>query len=191
VLIRFTVYVIIALLVLNPEIINAQESDTSDASGISWFPIPFAFYTPETKLALGAMVITSFKLSRQINGRPSTVAALAFYTLNNQYEFSLSPEIYFNNDKHLAASEFNYAKIIDKYYGIGNDTEEIAEPNYEARNSIIFLKFQTDILHNLKLGAVYELRYFNIVDVMQNPYLNSGNVFGGEGGLTSGIGGKR
>jgi hypothetical protein len=105
VLIRITVYVIISLLIFNNAITYAQESDTSDVNGISWFPIPFAFYTPETKLAFGAMVITSFKLSNQIDNRPSTVTALAFYTLNNQYEFSLSPEIYFNNDKHLAASD--------------------------------------------------------------------------------------
>lgn len=187
-LIRITVYVIIYLVVLNPEITYAQESDTSDASGISWFPIPFAFYTPETKLAFGAMVITSFKLSNQIDNRPSTVTALAFYTLNNQYEFSLSPEIYFNNDKHLAASELNYAKIIDKYYGIGNDTEEIAEPNYEARNSLIFLKFQTEILPDLRLGIIYELRNFDVVDARGNPYLLSGTVPGGEGGVTSGVG---
>ena len=187
-LIRITFYAIISLLVLNRGINYAQESDTSDANGISWFPIPFAFYTPETRLAFGAMVITSFKLSNQIDSRPSSVTALAFYTLNNQYEFSLSPEIYFNNDKHLASSELNYAKIIDKYYGIGNDTEEIAEPNYEARNSLIFFRFQTDILFKLKLGVIYELRYFNIVDAMQNPFLTSGNVFGDEGGLSSGIG---
>ena len=186
--IRITVYIIISLLLLNPGIIDAQESDSSDTNGISWFPIPFAFYTPETRLAFGAMVITSFKLSNQFDKRPSTVTALAFYTLNNQYEFSLSPEIYFNNDKYLVAADLDYAKVIDEYYGIGNDTEEIENPNYEARNSFIYLKFQTDVLHNLKLGAVYELRYSKVVDVMQNPFLTSGNVFGSEGGLTSGIG---
>ena len=186
--IRITFHIIIFLLLLFPGLIYSQESDTSDTNGISWFPIPFAFYTPETRLALGAMVITSFKLSGQPDNRPSTVTALAFYTLNNQYEFSLSPEIYFNNDMYLVAADLDYAKVIDKYYGIGNDTEEIEEPNYEARNSFIYLKFQTDILHNLKLGAVYELRYSKIVDVMQNPLLVSGDVFGSEGGLTSGIG---
>jgi len=186
--IRITVFIIISLLLINLGIIYAQESDTSDAKGISWFPIPFAFYTPETNWAFGAMVITSFKLSNQPGNRPSTVAALAFYTLNSQYEFSLSPEIYFNNDKYLIAAELDYAKVIDKYYGLGNDTEEIDGPNYESRNSLLFLKLQTDVLHNLKLGTVYELRYSNVVDVMQNPFLTSGEVFGIEGGLTSGIG---
>lgn len=186
--IRITVFIIIFLLLVNPGTNYAQESDTSDTNGFSWFPIPFAFYTPETRLAFGAMVITSFKLSRQLDKRPSTVTALAFYTLNNQYEFSLSPEIYFNNDKYLVAAEFDYAKVIDKYYGLGNDTQEIDEPNYEARNSLILLKFQTDISHNLKLGTIYELRYSKIVDVMQNPLLVSGDVFGSVGGLTSGIG---
>ena len=166
----------------------AQERDTTDAKGISWVPIPFAFYTPETKLAFGAMVIVSFRLSEQVNSRPSSVTASVYYTLNNQYDFSLSPEIYLNNDRYLIASELNYAKIIDKYYGIGNDTEEIEEPNYEARNSFIFLKFQSEILRYLKLGFVYELRDFDVVDAQENPNLLSGNLIGGEGGLTSGLG---
>jgi len=187
-LIRITVYVIISLLILNPGITYAQESDTSDTKGISWFPIPFAFYTPETKLAFGAMVIASTKLSESMNSRPSSVTASVYYTLNNQYDLSLSPEIYFNNDKYLIASELNYAKIVAKYYGIGNDTEEIDEPNYEARNSLLFLKFQSEILPYVRLGLVYELRNFDVVDARENPYLLSGNVIGGEGGLTSGLG---
>jgi len=187
-LIRITVCVIISLLILNLGITNAQESDSSDAKGISWFPIPFAFYTPETKLAFGAMVIASFRLSEHVNSRPSSVTASVYYTLNNQYDFYLSPEVYLNNDKYFIASELNYAKIIDKYYGIGNDTEEIDEPNYEARNSFILLKFQSEILHYVRLGIVYELQNFDVIDPQENPYLLSGNVPGGDGGLTSGLG---
>ena len=187
-LIRIIVYVIISLLILNQGITYAQESDTSDAKGISWLPIPFAFYTPETKLAFGAMVIASTKLSERVDSRPSSVTASVYYTLNNQYDFSLSPEIYLNNDRYLIASELNYGKIIDKYYGIGNDTEEINKPNYEARNSFIFFKFQSEILRYIKLGIVYELRDFNVIDVRENPHLLSGIVTGREGGLTSGLG---
>jgi len=66
-LVRAAVYIIISLLILNKGITHAQESDSSDAKGVSWLPIPFAFYTPETKLALGAMVIASFRLSEHVN----------------------------------------------------------------------------------------------------------------------------
>jgi outer membrane protein assembly factor BamA len=183
-----SVYLIVSLIIINWGIIYAQEEDSSNANGVSWFPIPFAFYTPETRLAFGAMVITAFKLSESVNRSPSSVTALGFYTLNKQYDFSLSPEIYFNSDKFLAASDLNYAKVIAKYYGIGNDTEEIDEPDYEARNSLIFLKFQTEILHYLRLGVVFELRNFDVVDARENPYLLSGTVIGSEGGLTSGVG---
>jgi outer membrane protein assembly factor BamA len=166
----------------------AQESDTSDAKGISWLPIPFAFYTPETKLALGAMVIASTKLSESKNSRPSSLSASVYYTLNNQYDFSLSPEVYFDNDNYLIASELNYAKIIAQYYGIGNSTEDIDEPNYEAKYFFLFLKIQSEILPFVRLGLVYELKNFDVVDARENPYLLSGNIIGGEGGLTSGLG---
>jgi outer membrane protein assembly factor BamA len=185
---RILSYLVICFLILHSTISYSQESDTSDTNGISWFPIPFAFYTPETKLALGVLVITAFKLSEEMNSRPSSVSASVFYTLNNQYDFYLSPELFLNNDKYFVAAELNYAKIIGKYYGIGNDTEEIDNPDFEARNSYIFLKLQSEILPYLILCGIYELRNADVIDPMQNPYLLSGNTFGGEGGFTSGLG---
>ena len=185
---RITRYIIVYLIILNSAICYAQEDDSSNTNGVSWFPIPFAFYTPETKLAFGVLVITAFKLYETVNSRPSSVSASVFYTLNNQYDFSLSPELFLNDDKYFIAAELNYAKIIGKYYGIGNDTEEIENPDFEARNSLIFLKLQSEILPHLRIGGVYELRDAEVTDPMQNPYLLSGNTFGGEGGITSGLG---
>jgi len=185
---KIPVFLFTSMIIINCEIIYAQDDDSSNTDGISWFPIPFAFYTPETRLAFGVLVITAFKLSESKESRPSSVSASVFYTLNNQYDFSLSPELFLNNDKYFIAAELNYAKIIGKYYGIGNDTEEIDNPDFEARNSSIFLKFQSEILPAFRIGPVYELRNADVTNPMQNPYLLSGNTFGGEGGITSGLG---
>jgi len=51
-LIRNTVYVIVSLLILNRGITYAQESDSSETNGISWFPIPFAFTLRKQSLHL-------------------------------------------------------------------------------------------------------------------------------------------
>jgi outer membrane protein assembly factor BamA len=187
-LVRILCYVFVCHLIFNSAISYSQESDSSDTGGVSWFPIPFAFYTPETKLALGVLVITAFKLSKQIESKPSSVSASFYYTLNSQYDFFISPELYLNNDKYFVAAEFNYAKIIGKYYGIGNDTPEIDNPEFEARNGLIFLKFQSEVLPYLRVGGIYELRNADVTDPMENPYLLSGNTDGGEGGFTSGLG---
>lgn len=177
-----------SLIIINCGIIYAQEDDSSNTNGVSWFPIPFAFYTPETRLAFGLLLITAFKLSESKESSPSGISASIFYTLNNQYDFSLSPELFLNNDKYFIAAELNYAKVIGKYFGIGNDTKDIGNPDFEARNSLMLLKFQSEILPSLRIGGVYELREAEVTNPMQNPYLLSGNTFGAEGGLTSGLG---
>ena len=185
---KTSLYLITFLIIVSRGIIYAQDNDTTDSNGISWFPIPFAFYTPETRLAFGVLVITAFKLSETKECRPSSISASVFYTLNNQYDFSLSPELFLNNDKNFFAADFNYSKVIGKYYGIGNDTEEIDNASFEARNFFMLLKFQSEVLPSVKIGGVYELREADLTDPMQNPYLLSGNTFGAEGGLTSGLG---
>ena len=82
----------------------------------------------------------------------------------------------------------NYSKVIDKFYSAGNNTAEIDNPNYEARSSLALIKFQRQISHNLNAGIVYEIRNYSVVDVRENPYLQSGMVYGEGGGLTSGLG---
>ena len=187
-LFRIFTYYFLFLLIFNSAISYSQESDTSSSGGVSWFPIPFAFYTPETRLALGVLVITAFKLSKVPDSRPSSVSAAFFYTLNSQYDFYISPELFLNNDKFFAAAEFDHAKIIGKYYGIGNNTPEIDKPEFEAKSSLISIKFQSEVLPFLRVGGIYELRNADLVDPKENPYLLSGNTFGGEGGFTSGLG---
>ena len=171
-----------------PHNLNAQEKDSVETDNLNWFAAPIIFYSPESNLALGALGILSFRLSDSLNSKPSKIEVYGYYTLNTQYSFSSKPEIYFDDDKYYLSSYLNYSKVIDKFYNIGNNTEEIENPDYEARSSLIFIKFQRKISHNLNAGIVYEFRNYKIVDSKENPYLLSGLVYGSDGGLTSGLG---
>ena len=180
--------ILIISIVMLPNYLGAQEKDSIETTGLNWHAYPIIFYSPESNLAFGALGIISFRLSNNQNSKPSKIEAYGYYTLNTQYSFSMKPEIYFDDDKFYLSSYLNYSKVIDKFFDIGNNTKEVENPNYEARSSLVLIKFQRQISHNLNAGVVYEIRNYNVVDVRENPYLQSGMVYGRGGGLTSGLG---
>jgi hypothetical protein len=182
------IYIITFLVFYFSIICTAQKKDSVESNEFDWYAVPIVFYTPETNLSLGALAMILFRLTDQLNSRPSSTRFLGYYTLNSQFSIAIKPEIYFNDDKNLLQSDFSYSKIIDKYYGLGNDTEEIDNPDYEARSFLLGAKFQSQIIPNLRAGLIYEFSYAKIVDVKENPYLKSGSVTGSDGGLNSGLG---
>lgn len=184
---RHFIILVISFMML-PINLSAQEKDSIKTLGLNWFAAPIVFYTPESKLAFGALGIVSFHLSDSLNSKPSKIEVYGYYTTNTQYSFSSKPEIYFDDDKFYISAYLNYSKVIDKYYSIGNNTVEIDNPNYEARSSLALIKFQRQISHHLNAGVVYEIRNYKVVDVRENSYLQYGMVNGGGGGLTSGLG---
>lgn len=168
--------------------LTAQTTDSSETNKVNWHIYPVAFYTPETDLAFGGLGIFLFRLSDQLESKPSNIRFLGYYTLNSQYSFSIKPGIYFNNDKCLFESEVYYSKIVDKYYGVGNNTDEIENPEYDYRKISVLIKSQYEFIKNCRAGLVYEFKDTKIRDVKENPYLLSGEVDGNYGGINSGLG---
>ena len=105
---------------------SEAKPDTAIASKIGWIAYPYAFYTPETQLAVGAGGIVHFKTANILGLRPSKVLLTAYYTSNNQYFMSLKPVIYLaDEERKVIESNINYGKEILKFYGVGNSTPEI------------------------------------------------------------------
>jgi len=184
---RHFIIIIISIMIL-PLNLSAQDKDSITVAGLNWHAYPIIFYSPESDFAFGALGIMSFRLSDRLNSKPSKIEVYGYYTLNTQYSFSSKPEIYFGEDEYFLSAYLNYSKVIDKFFSIGNDTEEIENPDYEARNTLAQIKFQRQISQNLNAGVVYEFRNYNVVDVKENQYLLAETIAGGDGGLTSGLG---
>jgi len=165
------------------------EEDTTDVSRINWFAYPFAFYSPETSLAFGAGGIVSFKLSEKFSSKPSSITASGYYSINNQFDLTIQPEIYFAEDKYKVWSKFNYGRIFDFFYGVGNRSTEIENDSYLQENFLVQLKIQPKLFdERFNLGINYEFRRMNVADTKGNPLLESGSYTGGNGGTTSGFG---
>jgi len=134
-----------------------EKPDTLGIGGFNWFAYPFIFYTPETSLAFGAGGVVSFKFSNKLKLKPSSVTASGYYSINNQYDITVTPEVYFDNDRFKMWFKFNYGKIFDRFYGVGNNTPDLGNNRYFQQNFIFNLKILTEVFQkNVKLGAIYE-----------------------------------
>ena len=111
----------------------AQEiPDTSKARKVEYAYYPMGFYTPETQFAFGAGGMIYSRLGFEKDLQPSKIQLSAYYTTNHQYSFSAMPTLYFGGSaKVISESKFIYNKEISKFYGIGNQTSEIENPEYE------------------------------------------------------------
>ena len=182
---------ILFLLILSTKSIKSQqeEPDTVGIGGFNWFAYPFVFFSPETNWAFGAGGVISFKLSDKFKSRPSSVTASGYYTVNNQYDITIQPELYFSEDKWKLWSKFNYGKIFDYFYGVGNNTPEIENDKYLQENFLLQLKIQPELFdERLNIGINYEYRRMNVADSRGNPFLEAKSYLGFNGGTTSGLG---
>ena len=166
-----------------------EKSDTVGIGGFNWFAYPFAFYTPETSLAVGAGGIISYNFSEKLESKPSSFTASGYYTINNQYDFTAISELYFFDDKYKLWAKFNYGSIFDYFYGIGNKTVEIDNDYYLQDNVLFQVKFQPKLFDDrFNFGLIYEYRKLSIGDKNNNPFLEDENIQGVNGGKTAGLG---
>ena len=187
-----SILIVLAILICSSAIINAQEKehpDTVGLGGVNWFAYPFLFFTPETDWAFGAGGLLYFTLSDKLKSKPSSVTASGYYTINNQFDITVIPEIYFNHDKYLLSTKFNFGEALDFFYGIGSTSPDIEYNQYLQRNFIVNVNIQMEAFdENLKLGPVFELRSMDVLNKESNPLLDSNLVRGSNGGTTSGVG---
>ena len=97
----FILFSIIILFLQNSILANEDKKNTS----ITYLPI--VYYTPETKLAGGALVnYNYFHTNDTIFAFPSTIMPHFVYTLNNQLITQLYTDWYFNRDKYILQDKY-------------------------------------------------------------------------------------
>ncbi len=164
------------------------EPDSSANPAFGRFGYPYAYYTPETQLAIGLGGIVYFRSEDFLQGKPSKVLASAYYTSNQQYSISLIPQFYFKEDIHFVSADLYFGRVVDKFYGIGNSTPDHQDVNYDALSAMADLKYTWKITEEQSLGLNYKFGNYNITKTSDNYILSDSSVLGDKGGLVSGGG---
>jgi len=171
---------------------SAQESnDSLNTYSTSLSAYPYAYYTPETQLAIGAGGVFTFYTKKDSMLNPSKVTFSGFYSTNKSYELSMKSNLFFSRNMMASTIDIKYSHKIDRFYGVGNNTPDLGTEEYFLDNAGGMIDFQipASIVISDRAGLVLEYRDYSISDTKENPYLNSDIPFPGkEGGVVSGVG---
>jgi hypothetical protein len=163
---------------------------------------PYVFSTPEAGPAVGVGGIVTFYTSRTDSVlRPSKVTVGGWYSLNDQYKITLTPVVYLEENHWQLSLPTDYGRFTDRFWGIGNQTEEFPEDttegapneqyNMSAGNSKLDIQFPpaTSLGAGLftRAGIGIELNDTRILDTLTNPLIDS-TLVGSQGGQTIGAG---
>jgi outer membrane protein assembly factor BamA len=160
---------------------------------------PYVFATPEAGIAFGLGGIVTFYTSATDSVvRPSKVTVGGWYSINNQYKLSLTPQINLDRNRWQLSFPSDFGRFTDKFWGIGNLTEELpydsasGSETEDFRSEVTNVKLDVQgplsVFASIRSGILIELNNTNIVDAKLNPYLNADTVLGTSGGQTLGFG---
>lgn len=166
-----------------------KTTDTIRKSSFNTYP--FVSYTPETDVAFGAGGIFIYYTGKDKMLKPSKIGFGGFYSVNNQYRISMINDIYLNKNKLHITLPMNYGYYINKYWGVGDDTEEYANAGYAATTFATTLTVQipTSWFSADRAGMILDYNYTDIIDKKGNELIDDPLIFGSEGGQMIGIGG--
>ena len=168
----------------------------------SFVILPYAYYSPETKVAFGAGSIYSFRsgcapaagsagadpAGAIPGGRPSSIRIAATYTQLKQIVLAFLPELYLRNERYYYTGFYGYYRFPDKFWGAGGDTPDSAEERYRSNDFESSTSVQMRIAPGLYLGPLYEYQYLSVDETDASGALRAGAIPGSRGGSASGLG---
>ncbi len=192
---RWVLFFIFMLLVINGLVlaITSQETKKEENEDKRWGVIilPALFYMPETKWGGGAGGLITYRPPRsQTAGRPSSLNFYAIYTQLKQFSTQMNPELYFKDEGYLLTATIIAETFPDKFWGIGNETEDEAEEKYTPRSFNLEFSLQKRIWskQNLYAGLFGLFENYQIIKYETGKSLAKEIYSGSRGGTTSGLG---
>ncbi len=164
-----------------------QTPEQPSRSGI--FFLPILFYTPETRLAGGALLNFHYRGDNSEPGsRLSTIMPSLIYTQNKQILAELASDLYMDKERYRIEGYIGGAKFPNKFYGIGNETRTEDEESFTSRYFALWVNAQRHAISGLSLGLRYEFLQYSIIERDAGGLLASGAVAGSSDGRCSGAG---
>lgn len=124
---------------------NLYSQDSIRVKKVKILPIPTIGYSPETRTYLGAVSLFTMNLYQESTTRSSSAKMEFNYTWNRQIILETGWNYFFKDESWFTQGLLHYSKYPDLYYGIGNNTPNSAEVNFESNR----VKADIDILKNI------------------------------------------
>jgi hypothetical protein len=167
--------------------------DTLTDKKVGFFGLPLLYYTPDTRIAYGAMGVYYFKVRPRSEDEKETrlsyVKLLADYTQNKQLDVWSSWNIFTREERYLFKGDIRYRNFPDRFYGIGNRSQEEDMERYIYNLVSVQLMFMRKVKEGMFVGLDYKFAKEYDFTLDPNGLLAQGNIAGYNGGVGSALGG--
>lgn len=147
--------------------------------------LPFAFYTPETKLGVGAVAAGYRRIEPELP--PSSVVSAVIVTVRRQISIDALSELHRPGGERVDA-EAGFSHFPDLFLGVGPNTPDAAEEAFTSRKAQLRLRLQRQVRPALRVGPQATFRWEDVVETEEEGRLATGDLIGAAGGRWFGWG---
>jgi outer membrane protein assembly factor BamA len=151
--------------------------------------LPIAYYTPETRWAVGGGGLATFNFSSDsLGARRSSITFGAVYTQLNQVLLYFPFQLFPKNNQYWISGELAYYKYTYNYFGVGNEQPVEYVEQYDALYPRLQLNLSRQVRSGLFVGLRYAYDDYVFSNLEPGGQLEQGAVTGASGGRVSGLG---
>lgn len=165
---------------------DGSPSDSARQHRFQFIPLPVIYYTPETKLAYGALGVALFRIGS--HARTSNVDFAVIHTLNKQLVIEPTYTIFTNYERYLIKGTTLYTQFPEFYYGLGQNTPDSQKELVSYKSFRSFNRFLRQVKRGWFVGVQHQ--YFNTFDVKRgfDTLYPRTTLVGSLGSRTNGLG---
>lgn len=150
--------------------------------------LPVVFYSPETRLGLGAAGFFSFKTDKTDSLlRPSQINLGFAYTFEKQILSYASFDMWAFNNRLSIDGELGYYRFFYNFWGVGEESRELEV--FSVNFPRIRFEGFWELYNGFYAGPKFTYDNFDIVDREEGGRLTQNEYPGSSGGAISGLGG--
>ncbi len=145
-------------------------------------------YAPETRISGG---ITGFVLyAGDTSAHSSTIYFAALISQNKQYTLNMMPDIWLQANKYHLSGELKWQYWPDKFFGMGNITQDTLMESYTAKIKGVKLDFFRQFIPGFYSGPLIEIEHNDIIkyDDAAHAILPGGDIPGSDRSFIIGAG---
>ncbi|NJM93768.1 MAG: hypothetical protein HC842_03120 [Cytophagales bacterium] len=138
---------------------------TSQGQGsLSFSALPKAYYTPETRLAVGGLALAYFRLAPADSAsRLSSTELHLTYTQNQQFLGHLFWRLFASGERWLWEGDLLHEDFTEFFFGLGPSVSYEGRELYRFRESSLVHSIYRRIAPNTFIGLVHYLRMANFI----------------------------
>lgn len=169
---------------------SAQTKKDSSGNRSHLLALPVVSRSIETDWSFGAGGTYTFYTTRKKDSttRTSSIRFLGSYSLRKQFLFTVNGPVFFPGEKYILNSHFSFSSFPDRFWGMGNQTPDSNEEEYDFRQFYVHLHGERLIAQKFFAGVIYDFQRVLDINVKTGGLFDQQNVAGRQPYQVSGLG---